>query len=418
MRRAEVFFLPALVAMAGCALVAYDFDGYGPAPTSTSGSGAAEPSGSGSGNGSGSGSGSGSGAGSSSGSGTTSPCTAPPFAVRVDVPVLQPPFSLQAADMNGDDKPDVVMTNPSANWLSLIFNNGVGKLVQQQEVVLPGNAPAAVAVGNFTADTFRDAVTVDAASEKYTLFVDPGSGVLSASAAGDLAAGPTALVAGDFTGDALTDIMMTCDIDSGVFLLSGNGNGGLGGAQLAFVVDGATAIAADYLDADNQLDLVVLSASGGTVNVLLRKGSIYSATIFTVPAPQQVAIADFDNDGHPDIAVTSNSLSGTLLVSKDDGSFDAFASALNFGVVTYGIATADFDGDGHQDIAATSDTGVVLLFGDGNGTFLKPTVLPGLPGGRDIRAVDLNKDGWVDLVEGSGTQKLLGVFYNSCAPNP
>src|SRR4051812_23193378 len=114
MRRAAVMFLPALAAAAGCALVGYDFDGYGPEAASSSGAGASASGSGAAGPGASSGSGSGSGPGASSGSGVSA-CAAPAFQARIDVKVVAPPFALRAADMDGDLKPDVVMTNPKAN---------------------------------------------------------------------------------------------------------------------------------------------------------------------------------------------------------------------------------------------------------------------------------------------------------------
>ncbi|HWE05979.1 MAG TPA: FG-GAP-like repeat-containing protein [Rhizomicrobium sp.] len=86
------------------------------------------------------------------------------------------------------------------------------------------------------------------------------------------------------------------------------------------------------------------------------------------------------------------------------------------------LAAADFNGDGHQDLAVAelgpSDAG--LLLGNGDGTFQADQENPaGLPA-ASIAAGDLNGDGNPDLVVGSylpgGTPAQFSTLINSAAP--
>jgi hypothetical protein len=69
---------------------------------------------------------------------------------------------------------------------------------------------------------------------------------------------------------------------------------------------------------------------------------------------------------------------------------------------------ADFNGDGHSDIAAYVLGKVTLLPGNGNGTFSSPTVVASIPrqtaNGDSIVAVDLDDNGAVDLVVADTSQ--------------
>ena len=81
------------------------------------------------------------------------------------------------------------------------------------------------------------------------------------------------------------------------------------------------------------------------------------------------------------------------------------------------IATADFDKDGHPDIAVASSSGNVgILFGAGDGSFEAVQTLTGLAGAAAIGAADLNKDGYADLVVGfapGNAPSQIAIFKNN-----
>ncbi|MBO9202072.1 MULTISPECIES: FG-GAP repeat domain-containing protein [Niastella] len=70
--------------------------------------------------------------------------------------------------------------------------------------------------------------------------------------------------------------------------------------------------------------------------------------------PNGIAIADFDNDGKPDVATANNySISGepasvSLLRNTGSGGLLSFAphQEIRTGILTYAIAAGDLDGDG------------------------------------------------------------------------
>jgi hypothetical protein len=78
-------------------------------------------------------------------------------------------------------------------------------------------------------------------------------------------------------------------------------------------------------------------------------------TPVSVTSPASVAVADFDRDGRPDIAVASNSGSVQTLIRNAGGGFTLDQTIPITGRVN-GVSAADFDGDTRPDLAASSLT--------------------------------------------------------------
>lgn len=91
--------------------------------------------------------------------------------------------------------------------------------------------------------------------------------------------------------------------------------------------------------------------------------------------PFSVKAADFNADGHPDLAVV-NLHNGTVgvLLGTGTGSFGA-QTAFAVGQLPLSLAVSDFNEDGHLDLAvanqlgASPGTAVSVLLGTGDGGF-------------------------------------------------
>jgi hypothetical protein len=91
--------------------------------------------------------------------------------------------------------------------------------------------------------------------------------------------------------------------------------------------------------------------------------------------PVAIAIADFNGDGHLDIA-TANDATGdlTILLGDGQGGF-TFKTNYPIGTVPQGVAAGDFDGDGIPDLIVTRAYGgqAIFLRGLGDGNFAPAT---------------------------------------------
>ncbi len=128
-----------------------------------------------------------------------------------------------------------------------------------------------------------------------------------------------------------------------------------------------------------------------------------------------VVAADFDNDGWPDIYVACDMTPSLLYHNRKDGTFEERAVeagvAYNFDgqlQAGMGVAVADYNGDGFLDIAKTNFSGdLPSLFKNEDGKFFTDvSQYSGLSShhllGWGIAFVDLDEDGWKDLVIANG----------------
>jgi hypothetical protein len=117
------------------------------------------------------------------------------------------------------------------------------------------------------------------------------------------------------------------------------------------------------------------------------------------PQPLTIALADMNRDGHLDLVFNDDSPAAGVLLGRGDGTFAEPAQRVS--LTTGGsMAVADFDRDGDLDAAVVGGE-VNLVRGDGAGcltfSLADRTVLPfGLQ--AQLRAEDLDRDGFVDLV--------------------
>ena len=198
-------------------------------------------------------------------------------------------------------------------------------------------------------------------------------------------------------------------------------------------------LAAGDLNGDGLLDLVIACAGSDSINVLQNttsSGFISFSAAFTFDVgsdPVDVAIADLDQDGRPDIAVAE---SGTSFVSvlknvraSSDLGHDSFLDRVSFLVGTEppSLSIGDLDGDLLPDIvAANSFNGP----GGNNVSVLRNLGTPGVIDSRtfaarvnhdvsdgpiDVQLADFDGDNLLDIVTSNSDQNTVSILLNNSA---
>jgi hypothetical protein len=117
-----------------------------------------------------------------------------------------------------------------------------------------------------------------------------------------------------------------------------------------------------------------------------------------------VVIADFNGDGHDDVYFLNQLGANALYQNRGDGTFVDVTRKAGVGLgdrVCVGAVFCDYDNDGHPDLFVTSARGGNVLFhNEGDGTFKDVTNKAGVfLAAHSQTAVffDYNNDGWPDL---------------------
>jgi cysteine-rich repeat protein len=153
------------------------------------------------------------------------------------------------------------------------------------------------------------------------------------------------------------------------------------------------------LNNDSALDLVTTNA-GQSLSVLLGDGAggfVRSPDVDVEEGGDSLVVSDFDGDGLLDLAA-STSIFNKIEVFQGlgDGLFAPLATLPVFDPDS--LVVADLDGDQLPDLAATSDTGVAVFRGDGVGGFLAPLFSEAGSRTFELQGGDFNGDSVPDLI--------------------
>jgi hypothetical protein len=202
----------------------------------------------------------------------------PAFTETVAAPAPQQTTSsrraLAAADLNGDGKTDVVVTDGTASVVSVLTGRGDGSF--ERATTIDGvSIPIALAVADLNGDAHPDIAVLSRGTNKVTVLIGDGRGVFKPY--GQFATGfqPSSLVVGDFgtdgtrsARDGKLDLAATLTGEGQIAVLFGNGAGAFS-APRKFGSASVTAVVGADVNSDGAVDLITANSSAGAVSVNL-----------------------------------------------------------------------------------------------------------------------------------------------------
>ena len=231
---------------------------------------------------------------------------------------------------------------------------------------------------------------------------------------------PTALCLGDLNADGRVDAVFPRD--DGIVTWMGSIAGPThseselrGGPAMP-----RSCAVADF-DNEGHLNVAVIGMGGNIYtwdpdDDLTDSAGTASVTVTTGGHPLTLAAGKFDGDAYPDLVVANQD--GTVAVYLSDGyrgrSAQRFhlSSTRAIGASMSEMVVGDFNRDGRDDVVGVdSDHGTLFLPGDGRGGLGAPVLLPGGFSPFDLDVADFNEDGRLDLAvvnDSADTTILIG----------
>ncbi|HEV2860520.1 MAG TPA: Calx-beta domain-containing protein [Pyrinomonadaceae bacterium] len=237
-----------------------------------------------------------------------------------------------AGNFNGDGRSDLVALTDTGRVTVLLstgpstFSAAPGSPFELAPG-LPFGSTSAVAVGDFNGDGRDDLATATTAQNSVSIYLNDGAGRLTLSSTAAIPIGTSFrekhLAVGDFNRDGRLDVVSANGESRNVTVFLGDGAGGLGSgtnfASTARNFDSARALfmaVADF-NGDANPDLAVSNSNssfGGDLSVLFGDGAGGFGLPFTQPvgaSPWVLAAGNFNADSKPDLAIiglASNSI--------------------------------------------------------------------------------------------------------------
>jgi FG-GAP-like repeat len=306
--------------------------------------------------------------------------------------------AVATGDFNGDGAGDVavavddITVFPIRATVLVYLNDGSGQYLDAQVYPLNGLFPQCLKAGDVNADGVLDLVVCYSADDSGGGMISVltgqqtggvGTGLFAEPVTVDVGTSPTTVAVADVDQDQHVDLVVGDPDDGTVLILYGNGASSLFNAPVKLSdLDSPTAVA--VLPDASLPRIVATNLSTGEILVFRQ----LSARIFEAPAtiladqpPSDLAVADFNADGHPDLAVLS--LPGAELsvwLGAADGSF-TLDQSVSVDQTADAVLAADLNNDGKPDVALsslTADRVTIFLNGkDAPGAFTPtPTVTP------------------------------------------
>jgi len=335
-------------------------------------------------------------------------------------PVYQPAFdavSLDLADLDADGVLDVAVMSEAfgergSTETSLSVFRGTTSGTLGARVDYPSSLNSSVNTVLVDLDSDGDHDLVTSLSDSIIVRLGTGTGSFASEATLPVGTYVAAYAVGDLNQDGHPDIAVGISNPPEVRWLPGVGDGTFGPFRTVQVPSGPAGLAIVDIDGDQRQDLAVTFGIDSTMGVFLGQadGTFSTGLLFSTKATSGITSADLNADGHADLVTWGDAWdtdSFSVFLGSGKG---GFLPRLDYRGRATGVAAVDFNRDGHQDLIKSDWSGIAILLGAGDGTFICEARYVG-DSMRDLGVGDLNRDGRLDIATTS--EAGVNVFLNA-----
>jgi len=361
--------------------------------------------------------------------------TAPPAFTKIStLSTNSYPRHIVSNDIDGDGRPDLVVTNHLASGFSVFRNTGGNGTIAFASPLnfISGTEPFATAIGDLNGDGKHDVVTHSYPGNALHIFINASTpGIIAFASKIDIPAGlnPIFMAIADLDKDGKPEILAVNNNGNSVSVFKNTTNAAISFAPKVdfpigkypgnlFVVD---------FDGDGYSDVAAVNFDDNTVSVL-RNTSTNTNLSFaskkdysTGVNPFWVTAGDLDNDSKAEMIVT-NSGSNSVSVFKNTGVTGTLSFAapvtLTVGNSPLSVSVADINGNGKPDLTITNfgSNNISVInntSSNGNLWFDVPVNFNTGSLSRSVAITDLDGDNKPDLSVVNSTANTLTILKNS-----
>jgi len=269
---------------------------------------------------------------------------------------------IAAADLDNDGWDDIATAHQDWNTVAVLINNRDGTFGTAATYPV-GSRTSNVEAGDLDGDGWFDLVVTNILSNDISVLINNQDGTFAPAVFYAAETTPMGSAIADLNGDGSPDIAVANYSWMKICVLFNNGDGTFQPRQQWSVGEGTRGIVAVDLDRDGDMDLATADYYSDEYTLLMNDGAgqfPVRNTEWLGTSGFQIETGDPDQDGDPDLFFADYNNSGMALL-KNHG--DAtFADMVTFdtpmtGWGASGLVVADFDNDGRVDFAVSHLSG-------------------------------------------------------------